>query len=69
MSKKAFTLIELLGVIIILGIIGVITVPIVLNIIERVNKESFKDSAYNLIKAGTLYYNEQDMLGNILVRK
>ncbi len=66
MSKKAFTLIELLGVIIILGIIGVITVPIVLNIIERVNKESFKDSAYNLIKAGTLYYNEQDMLGNSL---
>ncbi len=55
-NKKGFTLIELLAVIIILVIIALITIPIIMNIIERANKSAFKDSAYGIIKAGEVYY-------------
>jgi len=58
---KGFTLIELIAVIIILSIIALITVPVVMNIIERANKSAFKDSAYGIIKAGELYYSKQDL--------
>ncbi len=44
MKKKGFTLIELLAVIIVLSVIALITVPIVINVIEKTRKESFKDS-------------------------
>ena len=47
---KGFTLIELIAVIIILSIIALITVPVVMNIIERA-----------IIKAGELYYSKQDL--------
>ncbi len=59
MKKKGFTLIELLAVIIILSIIALITVPVIMNIIERANKSAFKDSAYGIIKAGELYYTDK----------
>lgn len=56
MNKKAFTLIELLGVIVILGIIGVIVTPIIQNTIDNSNKklcneqiDSFKKAAKNYI--------------------
>ncbi len=68
-NKKGFTLIELIRVIILLGVIGVITVPVVKKIINNTKKESFKDSVYGIVEAVDLYYSEQDMLGNILVRK
>lgn len=54
--NKAFTLVELLGVIVILGIIGMITTPIVQNTIDKNNTklceqqiESFKKAAKNYI--------------------
>ena len=56
MKKKGFTLIELLAVIIILAIIALITVPVIMNIIEKSNKAAFKDTAYGIIKSGELYY-------------
>ncbi len=59
MKKNGFTLIELLAVIIILAIIALITVPVIMNIIERANKSAFKDSAYGVIKAGELHYADQ----------
>ena len=56
MNKKAFTLVELLGVIVILGIIGMITTPIVQNTIDKNNTrlcedqiESFKKAAKNYV--------------------
>ncbi len=57
--NKGFTLIELLAVIIILAIIALITVPVIMNIIERANKSAFKDSAYGIIKAGELHYADK----------
>ena len=42
--SKAFTLIELLAVIVILAIIALIAVPIVINIINNAKKESYKRS-------------------------
>ena len=57
-NKKGFTLIELLAVIVILAIIALITIPIVLNILEKARKGSFQDSAYGLMKAARLSYVE-----------
>ena len=53
-NKKGFTLIELLAV-----IIALITVPVIINIIERANRSAFKDSAYGIIKAGEVYYSNK----------
>ena len=61
LKRKGFTLIELLAVIVILAIIALIAVPVVMNIIDKANKSAFKDSAYGIIKAGDLYYSEQQM--------
>lgn len=54
--NKAFTLVELLGTIVVLGIIGMITTPIVQNEIDKNNTktckyqiESFKRAAKNYI--------------------
>ncbi len=57
--KRGFTLIELLAVIILLSIIALITVPTIMNIIEKAKKSSFKDSAYGIIKAGELSYSKK----------
>ncbi len=56
MKNKGFTLIELLAIIIILAIIGVITVPIILGIIDDAKKGAAKDSAYRYIDAIDNYY-------------
>ena len=57
-SRKAFTLIELLAVIVILAIIALIATPIILNIIERARKSAFENSAYGIIKSAENYYAE-----------
>ena len=59
-NKKGFTLIELLAVIIILAVIALITVPVVVNMIEKANKSSFKEMANGLLRAGDLYYSRQE---------
>ena len=58
-NKKAFTLIELLAVIVILAVIALIAVPVVMNIITKARKSAFKDSAYGIIKAAELYYADK----------
>ena len=63
-SKKGFTLIELLAVIVILAIIALIAVPVILNIIDKANKSSFKDTAYGVLSAGELYFAEQQFEPN-----
>ena len=55
-TKNAFTLIELLAVIVILAIIALIAVPVILNIIDKANKCAFKDSAYGVLSAAEYYY-------------
>ena len=43
-NKKGFTLIELLSIIVILGVIALITVPVVSNIMKDMKKKAFKSS-------------------------
>ena len=50
-KKNAFTLIELLAVILILGIIALIAIPTVTNIIKESKRGAFKSSVQNLIGA------------------
>ena len=52
-KKNAFTLIELLAVIVMLAIIAL---PVILNIIYKANKVAFKDSAYGVLNAAEYYY-------------
>lgn len=49
MKKNAFTLLELLAVIVILAIIALITTPIILGVIEEAKKQALGSSAYGLI--------------------
>ncbi|MDD3453793.1 MAG: prepilin-type N-terminal cleavage/methylation domain-containing protein [Bacilli bacterium] len=58
MKKKGFTLIELLAVIVILAIIAVITMPMIMNVIEKAKLGALEDSAYGLIEAANLYYTK-----------
>ena len=44
-KKNAFTLIELLAVIVILAVILVISIPRILDVIETSKKDSFKSTA------------------------
>ena len=45
-KRNAFTLIELLAVIVILAVILVIAIPRILDVIETSKKDSFKNSAH-----------------------
>ena len=49
--KNGFTLIELLAVIVILAIIGLITTPKVLDMIEKSKEDKAIDSTYVYIEA------------------
>lgn len=60
-SKKGFTLIEVLAIIVILAIIAVITVPIVLNVIDNSKKGSAKDSAYGYVDSVNKLYVSKSM--------
>ncbi len=55
MNEKAFTLTELLSVIIIVAIIAIITVPVISNIVNKSRQNAFVDSAYALIAAANEY--------------
>ncbi len=51
MKKKGFTLVELLAVIIILGVIALITTPIIMNSVNDARRKAFENSIYGLIRA------------------
>ncbi|MDD2489914.1 MAG: type II secretion system protein, partial [Bacilli bacterium] len=51
MKKKAFTLVELLAVIVILAIVLAIAVPSITGIINKVTRDAFEIDAKNVIKA------------------
>ena len=51
MNKKAFTLIEVLAVIVIMGIIAFLAIPEVQSVIDKTNNKSFKASIEGLISS------------------
>lgn len=57
--KKAFTLIELLSVIIILGIILTLTIPTVLGIINKSKDNAYNSQIENIINAAKFYISDE----------
>ena len=64
-KNKAFTLIELLAVIVILAIIALIATPIVLNIIQNTKESSYKRSAELYLNATELAIARRNLTDNI----
>ena len=58
-NKKGFTLVEILGVLVILVIILAISVPKILDIINSSGKKAFTSDVKELIGTSTLEYNEK----------
>lgn len=56
MNKKAFTLTELLVILVLIGVLLTITVPMILNVLNESNKKAFLDTAYTINKAASNYY-------------
>ena len=59
MRKNAFTLIELLGVLMILAIIAVITIPIINNILSNSREQAYQRSVEGIIEAARLYVTSE----------
>ena len=64
MNKKAFTLMELLAVIIVLGIITTIVAPNVVNMLNEAKKNTNMSSAEGLVKAATYKATNNEITGN-----
>jgi type IV pilus assembly protein PilA len=54
--KKGFTLVELLAVIVILGVISVITIPVITSTVENSKKGAFEDTALGILKVAKQTY-------------
>ena len=61
-KNKGFTLVELLGVIILLGVIAVIITPNILKLEKKSEKELFEDSVNALIRGAQMYYANNDFI-------
>ena len=59
--KKGFTLIELLAVIVILSIIMVIAVPRILDVIEKVDMESYRESVELMVRTAKIQYEAKEI--------
>lgn len=58
-KKKGFTLVEILGIIIILSIVLIIAVPRILDVINVSSKKAFTSDVNELVGASQLEYNEK----------
>ena len=56
-NQRGFTLIELLVVIAILAIIMLISIPVILNLINKTRIEAAQDSAYGIRDAAKIYFH------------
>lgn len=61
---KGFTIIELLAVVIIIGVIAVISIPIMMVNIKKVRLDSFKESTNSLLRVAKISYNESILIGD-----
>lgn len=69
MKTRAFTLIELLAVIIILGILSVLIVPKVVSMLDEAEKNTNMTSAQNLVKAAEYKISNNQVTGRIENKK
>lgn len=60
MKNRGFTLVELLGVIIVLGLLGTISTIVIMDNIETAKRKSVINSAEQIIKAVTIDYTTND---------
>lgn len=58
MRVKGFTLVELLAILVIIGIIAVITTPVINGVISTSREKAFLNSAISINKAANNYYAE-----------
>lgn len=58
MNRKGFTLIELLAVIVIIGILGVLIVPGLLNNVKAAREKSYDTLIKNIVTSSQIYYEE-----------
>ncbi len=65
MKKKGFTLIELLAVIVVLAVVALISMPLVLNTIDKARMGAFKATANN-VKDSAEYYQEKGLMNGTL---
>ncbi len=65
MKRKGFTLIELLAVIVILAVVALISMPLVLNTIDKARMGAFKATANN-VKDSAEYYQEKGLMNGTL---
>ena len=64
-NNKAFTLIELLAVIVILAIVALIITPVISNVIESARLASLRSSAYGILDASKIYYAKNDIKSTV----
>ena len=55
MTRKGFTIIELLAVIVVLAVIALIAIPVITSVIDKAKQGALKDSAYGILDAGEMY--------------
>ena len=58
MDRKGFTLIELLAVIVLIGVLGVLIVPGLLNNVNDAKEASYNTLIKNIITSSEMYYEE-----------
>lgn len=59
-----FTLVELLVVISVLGIVALISTPIITDILEKSKKNAFSRSAYGILESANNFYAQEIMKNN-----
>lgn len=59
-NKKGFTLVELLVVITLVGVLGLITVPIINDAIKNARKKAFRETIINIVEVAKIYNAEND---------
>ena len=62
MKKEGFTLVELLAVITLIGVLGLITVPIINNTIKNSRKKAFNETLNAIVDSAKIYNAETDYL-------
>ena len=59
MKKKGFTLVELLGVLVVLSIILVVTIPVIINTLKNTDTNKQKDHEKNILSSAELYIEKK----------